>query len=82
MNGPPYEVGGAAAYALAATVWAIVAADSWRFRLASRPRSPLYQRAIGKRTVEAHGGGVAAARGAGGTGMTFELALPLEASAA
>jgi len=38
--------------------------------------------AIVKRTVEAHGGGVAAARGAGGMGMTFELALPLEASAA
>src|SRR5262249_59093716 len=42
MNGPPYDVGGAAAYALVATVWAIVAADSWRFRLASRPRNPLY----------------------------------------
>src|SRR5262249_58839230 len=37
--------------------------------------------AIVKRTVEAHGGGVAAARGAPGTGMTFELALPLEVSA-
>jgi hypothetical protein len=43
MNGPPYDVGGAAAYALVATVWAIVAADSWRFRLASRPRNPLYR---------------------------------------
>ena len=43
MNGPPYDVGGAAAYALVASVWAIVAADAWRFRLASRPRSPLYR---------------------------------------
>src|SRR5262249_32352919 len=43
MNGPLYDVGGAAAYALVATVWAIVAADSWRFRLASRPRNPLYR---------------------------------------
>ena len=43
MNGPPYDVGGAASEALVATVWAIVAADAWRFRLASRPRSPLYR---------------------------------------
>jgi signal transduction histidine kinase len=42
MNGP-YDIGGAAAYALVATVWAIVSADAWRFRLASRPRSALYR---------------------------------------
>ena len=38
--------------------------------------------AIVKHTVEAHGGGVAAASGAAGRGMTFELALPLKAPAA
>ena len=43
MNGRPYDVGVVAAYALVATVGAIVAADAWRFRLASRPRSPLYR---------------------------------------
>ena len=41
MKGPPYDVVGAAAYAFVALVWAVGAADTWGFRLASRPRNPL-----------------------------------------
>lgn len=43
MSGPPYDVVGAAAYAVAALVWIILSGGAWRLRIGLRPRAPLYR---------------------------------------
>ena len=68
-----------AGYGLLALIWGVLARESWRYEpfFSQKAHGTGLGLAIAKRTVEAHGGGITAAC-AEGTGLAFEITLPLE----